>query len=90
MIEIYDERKKAWIDTARNRAAAQGRRVKPQRFWRALVRGGSSFLTFAGLGTSPAEQEAGGGDISFKMSVVVPATAARLGDAGSQEASSWG
>jgi hypothetical protein len=67
-----------------------GQRVKPQRFWRPLVRDGSSFLTFAVLGGVWTEQEASGYDILFKMSEVKPVRAARLGDAGFQEASSWG
>jgi hypothetical protein len=47
-------------------------------------------LTFAVLDGPLTEQEASGDDISFKMSEAKPAEAARLGDAGSQEASSWG
>jgi hypothetical protein len=67
-----------------------GQRVKSQRFWRPLVRDGSSFLTFAVLSRVRTEQEASGYDILFKMSEAKPVKAARLGDAGSQEASSWG
>jgi hypothetical protein len=47
-------------------------------------------LTFAVRNGPSTEQEASGDDISFKMSDADPASRRRLGDAGSQEASSWG
>jgi hypothetical protein len=47
-------------------------------------------LTFAERLATATEQEASVGDISFKMSAVDPAKPPPLGDAGSQEASSWG
>jgi hypothetical protein len=73
-----------WIDTRLPLT------VPRRRFWRRLVRGGSSFLTFAVRNRATPEQEPGAGDISFKMSEADPARRRRLGDAGPQEASSWG